>query len=86
MKWVVKKGGVFPPHHHANGQITWITEGRCEVYSQGKKFVRTAGAVLVSPPDVPHEFARTADTIDIDVFAPQRQGWLDGAPPVAAKD
>ncbi len=84
VKWTVKKGGVFPLHHHANEQITWITEGRCEVLSQGKKFVLSAGTVLVIPPDVPHEFHCTEDTIDIDFFSPQRQDWIDGAASVAA--
>jgi quercetin dioxygenase-like cupin family protein len=85
VKWIVKKGGVFPLHHHANEQITWITQGRCEVTSQGKRFVMTAGTVLVIPPNVPHEFHCTEDTIDIDFFAPQRQDWMDGAPSVAAQ-
>ncbi len=84
VKWTVKKGGVFPLHHHANEQITWITEGRCEVYSQGKKFVMTAGMVIVIPPNTPHEFICTEDTIDIDFFAPQRQDWIDGVPSVAS--
>jgi quercetin dioxygenase-like cupin family protein len=84
VKWTVKKGGVFPLHHHSNEQITWITEGRCEVFSQGKKFVMRAGTVLVIPPNTPHEFVCTEDTIDIDFFAPQRQDWIDGAPSIAA--
>ena len=84
VKWTVKKGGVFPLHHHANEQITWITKGRCEVSSQGRKFVVAAGDVLIIPPNVPHEFHCTEDTIDIDFFAPQRQDWIDGKPSVAA--
>ncbi len=84
VRWIVKKGGIFPLHHHSNEQITWITKGRCEVHSQGKEFVMTAGTVLVIPPNVPHEFICTEDTIDIDFFAPQRQDWLDGAPSIAA--
>ncbi|WP_423414752.1 cupin domain-containing protein [Hyphomicrobium sp. B1] len=84
VKWTVKKGGVFPLHHHANEQITWITEGQCEVLSQGKKFVVSTGSVLVIPPNVPHEFHCTEDTIDIDFFSPQRQDWIDGAASVAA--
>jgi quercetin dioxygenase-like cupin family protein len=84
VKWTVKAGGVFPIHHHANEQITWIVSGRCDVYSQGKKFEMTAGSILVIPPNVPHEFHCTEDTIDIDFFAPQRQDWIDGAPSVAA--
>jgi quercetin dioxygenase-like cupin family protein len=84
VKWIVKKGGVFPLHHHANEQITWITQGRCEVYSQGKKFIMAAGTILVIPPNTPHEFVCTEDTIDIDFFSPQRQDWIDGAPSIAA--
>ncbi|MGO4728330.1 MULTISPECIES: cupin domain-containing protein [unclassified Inquilinus] len=84
VRWIVKKGGVFPLHHHSNEQITWITQGRCEVYSQGKEFVMTAGTVLVIPPNTPHEFVCTEDTVDIDFFSPQRQDWIDGAPSVAA--
>ena len=39
VKWTMKKGAIVPLHHHVNEQITWITEGACEVYSQGKKFL-----------------------------------------------
>lgn len=84
VKWTVKKGAVFPLHHHANEQITWIMQGRCEVFSQNRKYIMTAGTVLVIPPNVPHEFVCTEDTIDVDFFSPQRQDWLDGTPSVAA--
>lgn len=84
VKWTVKAGGVFPLHHHPNEQITWITSGRCEVFSQERRFVLTAGSVLIIPPNTPHEFRCTQDTIDIDVFAPARQDWADGAASVAA--
>lgn len=83
-KWTVKKGGVFPLHHHANEQTTWITKGRCEAYSQGKKYVLTVGMVLIIPPNVPHELICTEDSVDIDFFSPQRQDWMDGVPSIAA--
>lgn len=85
VKWTVKAGGVFPLHHHTNEQITWITQGSCDVYSQGKQFTLSAGRVLVIPPNVPHEFHCTEDTIDIDFFAPQRQDWADGVKSVASQ-
>jgi quercetin dioxygenase-like cupin family protein len=81
VKWTVKKGGGLPLQHHASEQITWITAGRCEITSQGKKFVMTAGSVIVIPPNTPHEFVCTEDTIDIDFFAPQRQDLPDHAAP-----
>ena len=80
VKWIVKAGGVFALRHHSSEQITWITEGRCDVYSQGKKFEMVAGTIIVIPPNVPHEFVCTEDTIDIDFFAPQRQDWIDAEP------
>ena len=78
VKWTVKKGAVIPLHHHPNEQITWFTEGRAEVYSQGRRYLVTAGDILIIPPNVPHEFRFVEDTIDIDIFAPGRQDWLDG--------
>ena len=83
-KWTVKAGAVFPLHHHANEQITWITQGHCDAYSQGKKYVLTTGMVMIIPPNVPHELTCTEDSVDIDFFAPQRQDWMDGVPSVAA--
>lgn len=77
-KWTMKKGAVAPVHHHANEQITWITQGEAEVYSQGKKYLMRAGDMLIIPPNVPHEFRFTEDTIDIDIFSPQRQDWMEG--------
>lgn len=85
VKWTVKAGAVFPLHHHAYEQTTWIVSGRCDVFSQGKKYTMTAGMVMVFPPNVPHEFECSEDTVDIDFFAPQRQDWLSGVPSVATK-
>lgn len=76
VKWILKKGAVIPLHFHENEQITWITEGKVEVYSQGKKFIIKAGEVIVFPPLVPHQFLALEDTIDIDIFAPVRMDWL----------
>jgi quercetin dioxygenase-like cupin family protein len=83
VKWIAKKGAIFRLHHHHNEQITWIVEGSCDVYSQGKKFAMKAGMILIIPPNVPHEFICTEDMIDIDFFAPQRQDWINGVASVA---
>jgi quercetin dioxygenase-like cupin family protein len=78
VKWIMKKGAVVPLHHHVYEQITWITEGQAEVFSQGKRYVMNAGDIMFIPPNVPHEFNFLQDTIDIDIFTPQRQDWIDG--------
>lgn len=85
VKWTVKAGGVFPLHHHGNEQVTWIVSGRCDVFSQGRKFTMTAGTVMIIPANIPHEFHCPVDTVDIDFFAPARQDWADGVPSVAAR-
>ena len=85
-KWIMKKGAGVPLHHHANEQITWITQGEAEVYSQGKKYVMHAGDIMIIPPNVPHEFWFTQDTIDIDIFSPQRQDWMDGTADYFSKE
>ena len=35
------------------------------------------GEVLVIPPNVPHKAEAVEDTLDVDVFSPPRQDWLD---------
>jgi quercetin dioxygenase-like cupin family protein len=79
VKWTAKKGAVIQLIHHVNEQVTWFTKGLAEVYSQGEKFIMRTGDIMVLPPNVPHEFLYLEDTIDIDIFAPVRQNWLDGA-------
>jgi quercetin dioxygenase-like cupin family protein len=79
VKWTAKKGAVVRLTHHASEQITWITQGVAEVYSQGRKYMMRAGDIMIIPPNVPHEFIFVEDTIDIDVFAPGRQDWFDRA-------
>jgi hypothetical protein len=32
-KWIMKKGAVVPLHHHANEQITWITQGGGSIFA-----------------------------------------------------
>jgi quercetin dioxygenase-like cupin family protein len=78
VKWIMKKGALVPLHHHVYEQITWITEGQAEVFSQGRRYIMNAGDMMFIPPNVPHEFNFLEDTIDIDIFTPQRQDWIDG--------
>jgi quercetin dioxygenase-like cupin family protein len=77
---VLEKGAVVPEHSHVSEQITWILEGamRLWVGRPEKEFLLTAGSFLVIPPDVPHRAEAVERTVDIDVFSPIRQDWLDG--------
>jgi len=36
-----------------------------------------AGEVLVIPSNVPHKAEALEDTLDVDIFSPPRQDWID---------
>jgi quercetin dioxygenase-like cupin family protein len=77
----LKKGAVVPLHQHMNEQITYILEGalRFKLGANGEDEVNVrAGEVLVIPSNLPHTAEALEDTLDVDVFDPPRQDWLDG--------
>ena len=74
---LLKKGANVPLHHHHNEQITYILEGALEFLIADERIVVRAGEVLCIPPNVPHEANALEDTVDIDIFNPPRQDWID---------
>lgn len=77
----LKKGAVVPMHSHDNEQITYVLEGALQfrIGEDGPQdLVVRSGEVLHLPSNVPHEAVALEDTIDVDVFTPPRQDWLDG--------
>ena len=74
---LLKKGANVPSHHHHNEQVSYILEGALEFLIAGERIVVRAGEVLCIPPNVPHEANALEDTVDLDVFNPPRQDWID---------
>jgi quercetin dioxygenase-like cupin family protein len=77
----LKKGAVVPRHSHDNEQITYILEGALHFWigeDESQEIVVHAGEVLHIPSNVPHKAEAIEDTLDVDVFSPPRQDWLDG--------
>lgn len=75
------KGCIVPKHSHENEQLTYILEGslRFWIGEDGEEeLVVRAGQVLHIPSNVPHMAEAFEDTLDVDVFSPPRQDWLDG--------
>jgi quercetin dioxygenase-like cupin family protein len=75
------KGSVVPQHSHENEQLTYILEGALHFWigADGEQeIVVRAGEVLHIPSNVPHRALALEDTLDVDVFSPPRQDWLDG--------
>ena len=78
----LKKGDDVPQHAHENEQITYILEGALHFWlgEKGERELTVrAGEVLVIPSYLPHRALAMEDTLDVDVFNPPRQDWLDGS-------
>ena len=76
----LKKGCIVPRHQHENEQLTYILEGalRFWIGADEKKIVEVRGGeVLHTPSMVWHKAEALEDTLDVDVFSPPRQDWLD---------
>jgi quercetin dioxygenase-like cupin family protein len=77
------EGAIVPWHSHENEQLTWVLEGALHFWlgregsTELKEMVIRAGDVLFIPSNVPHKVVALQDTLDVDVFSPPRQDWLD---------
>ena len=78
------KGAIVPKHSHDNEQLTWVVEGALKFWlgDEGEpgyeERIVSAGEVMYIPSNVPHKAEALEDTLDVDVFSPPRQDWLDG--------
>ena len=74
---LLKKGCIVPEHSHHNEQLTYILEGALRFWIDGKVIDVKAGEVLTIPSNMPHKAEALEDTVDLDVFYPPRQDWLN---------
>ena len=78
----LKQGAIVPKHSHHNEQLTYILEGvlRLTLGDDETQVVDVAaGEVLHIPAHLPHSAVALEDTLDVDVFSPPREDWLDGS-------
>ena len=76
----LKKGAIVPRHSHENEQITYILEGGLRFWigeDESHVVDVLAGEVLHIPSYVQHKAEALEDTLDVDIFSPPRQDWLD---------
>jgi quercetin dioxygenase-like cupin family protein len=77
----LKRGCLVPRHSHENEQITYVLEGALHFWlgeDEKEECLVRAGEVLTIPPHLPHKALALEDTLDVDIFSPPRQDWLDG--------
>jgi quercetin dioxygenase-like cupin family protein len=77
----LERGAIVPTHSHENEQLTYILAGALRFWigdENAEPLDLRAGEVLHIPSNVPHKAEALVDTLDVDVFSPPRQDWLDG--------
>jgi quercetin dioxygenase-like cupin family protein len=76
----LKKGCIVPKHFHENEQLTYILEGALKFWigdDGASEITVRSGEVLLIPSNVPHKAEALEETLDVDIFSPPRQDWLD---------
>jgi len=74
------KGCIVPKHSHMNEQLTYILEGALHFWlgeDQSEEIIVRAGEVLHIPANLPHKAEALEDTLDVDIFDPPREDWLN---------
>ena len=76
----LQKGAIVPEHAHHNEQLTYVLQGRLRFWV-GDDLSQVvdvgAGEILHLPSNVPHKAEALEETLDVDIFNPPRQDWLD---------
>ena len=76
----LKKGSVVPRHSHENEQLTYILEGGLRFWigeDESEVIDVRPGEVLHIPSFVQHKAEALDDTVDVDIFSPPREDWLN---------
>ncbi|MEX2178352.1 MAG: cupin domain-containing protein [Gemmatimonadaceae bacterium] len=76
----LKKGCIVPRHQHENEQLTYILEGALRFWigeDEKQEVVVHAGEVLHIPSNVWHKAEAIEDTLDVDIFSPPREDWIN---------
>ena len=76
----LKKDALVPLHSHHNEQLTYIISGALHFWigaDREREVIVRAGEVLYLPSNLPHEARALEDTLDVDVFSPPREDWLN---------
>ena len=77
----LRQGAIVPKHAHHNEQLTYILKGRLRFWvgeDLSQVFDVGPGEVLHLPSGVPHKAEAIEETLDVDIFSPPREDWLDG--------
>lgn len=75
-----KDGFLVPRHSHHNEQITQVISGllRFRLGENGEDEIDVGpGEAIVIPANLPHEALVVGDVVEMDMWAPRREDWLN---------
>ena len=75
-----KDGFLVPRHSHHNEQITQVISGlmKFRLGENGEDAIDVGpGQAIVIPADLPHEALVVGDVVEMDMWAPRRDDWLN---------
>ena len=75
-----KDGFLVPMHSHHNEQITQVISGlmKFRLGEDGHQAIDVGpGQALVIPANLPHEALAVGDVVEMDMWAPRRDDWLN---------
>ena len=76
----LKTGCIVPRHQHHNEQLTYVLEGTLRFFlsdDESRIVDVRAGEVLHIPAWAWHRAEAMEDTLDVDIFSPPREDWLN---------
>jgi quercetin dioxygenase-like cupin family protein len=75
-----RDGFLVPKHSHHNEQITQVVSGlmKFRIGEDGDESIDVGpGEVIVIPANLPHEALVVGDVVEMDMWAPRRDDWLN---------
>jgi quercetin dioxygenase-like cupin family protein len=76
----LKKGCIVPRHQHHNEQFTYILEGALRFWlgDDGERVLDVHGGEVLHIPSMAwHKAEALEDTVDVDIFSPPREDWIN---------
>ena len=76
----LKKGCIVPRHNHHNEQLTYLLSGTLRFWigeDESQVIDVKAGEVLHLPSLIWHKAEALEDTLDVDIFSPPREDWIN---------
>jgi quercetin dioxygenase-like cupin family protein len=75
----VKEGAITHSHSHNNEEMIVVLEGKWRFDLPSGSVTLTPNQILNIPPGVEHSSEALENTIALDICAPRRSDWLNGA-------